>query len=233
MPGAFLLRLRRHGILRICLAEACSWSYPSCLPGVVVDIVGSPKMVLTSFPAIWQSPLSIFKSTVCPTSAGGTVCSTLWWRGAIRCRHGRCGSRRHGRRTLAESMSRGLGGEGWRFAVDWCGVEAPLTAGPVTDGCGDAVGRTPFAAPWLMGAARLVERLRISLPWTTMLSLDFLRSRVSISAGSVSSCMSCLVAGEECLPSPPASRSITEPMRTLMTPRKPWSFFLNFFWSKI
>jgi hypothetical protein len=35
------------------------------------------------------------------------------------------------------------------------------------------------------------------------------------------------------VPSPPASRSITEPMRTLMTPRKPWSFFLNFFWSKI
>ena len=34
-----------------------------------------------------------------------------------------------------------------------------------------------------MGAVRLVERLRISLPWTTMLSFDFLRSRVSISEG--------------------------------------------------
>lgn len=34
-------------------------------------------------------------------------------------------------------------------------------------------------------------------------------------------------------PSPPMSRSMTEPTRTLMTPRKPWSFFLNFFWSNI
>jgi hypothetical protein len=49
------------------------------------------------------------------------------------------------------------------------------------DGCGDAVGRVGLAAPWLMGAARLVERLRMSFPCTTMLSLDFLRSRVSIS----------------------------------------------------
>ena len=35
------------------------------------------------------------------------------------------------------------------------------------------------------------------------------------------------------LPSPPASKSITLPTRTFTTPRKPWSFFLNFFWSKI
>jgi hypothetical protein len=64
--------------------------------------------------------------------------------------------------------------------VDWCGVE-PFTEGPLTDGWGDAVGRVAFAAPWLIGAERLVERLRMSLPCTTMLSLDFLRSRVSIS----------------------------------------------------
>jgi len=35
------------------------------------------------------------------------------------------------------------------------------------------------------------------------------------------------------VPSPPASRSMTLPMRTFTTPRKPWSFFLNFFWSNI
>jgi hypothetical protein len=34
-------------------------------------------------------------------------------------------------------------------------------------------------------------------------------------------------------PSPPMSKLITSPTRTLMTPRNPWSFFLNFFWSKI
>jgi hypothetical protein len=34
-----------------------------------------------------------------------------------------------------------------------------------------------------MGEERLVERLRISFPCTIMLSFDFLRSRVSISAG--------------------------------------------------
>jgi hypothetical protein len=32
-----------------------------------------------------------------------------------------------------------------------------------------------------MGAVRFVERLRISFPCTTILSLDFFRSRVSIS----------------------------------------------------
>lgn len=32
-----------------------------------------------------------------------------------------------------------------------------------------------------MGCVKFVERLKISLPWTTILSFDFLRSRVSIS----------------------------------------------------
>ena len=36
-----------------------------------------------------------------------------------------------------------------------------------------------------MGVARLVERLRMSFPCTTMLSVDFLRSRVSISTSSL------------------------------------------------
>ena len=31
----------------------------------------------------------------------------------------------------------------------------------------------------------------------------------------------------------PEEKSTTSPTRTLMTPRNPWSFFLNFFWSKI
>jgi hypothetical protein len=101
---------------------------------------------------------------------------------------------------------------------------------PLVDGCGDALGRGGFWTPWLMGVDRLVERLRISLPWTTMLSLDFLRSRVSISGLELAGALG---VERPNLPSPPASRSITDPMRTLMTPKKPWSFFLNFFWSKI
>lgn len=35
-----------------------------------------------------------------------------------------------------------------------------------------------------------------------------------------------------CLPSASGASSMTSPIRMLMTPRKPWSFFLNFFWSK-
>ena len=35
------------------------------------------------------------------------------------------------------------------------------------------------------------------------------------------------------LPSSPTSKSMTSPIRTFMTPRNPWSFFLNFFWSNI
>lgn len=65
-----------------------------------------------------------------------------------------------------------------------------------------------------IGVARLVESWRMSFPLTTVLSLLFLRSRVSIS-------------------SPPASKSMIDPTRTLMTPKNPWSFFLNFFWSNI
>lgn len=38
----------------------------------------------------------------------------------------------------------------------------------------------------LIGARRLVDRLRMSLPFTTRLSFDFRRSRVSISAIKVS-----------------------------------------------
>ena len=31
----------------------------------------------------------------------------------------------------------------------------------------------------------------------------------------------------------PEEKSTTSPTRTFMTPKKPWSFFLNFFWSNI
>lgn len=61
---------------------------------------------------------------------------------------------------------------------------------------------------------KLVVTCTMSLPWTTSWSFDRFRSRVNVS-------------------SPPRSRSTAWAMGILMTPRKPWSFFLNFFWSKI
>lgn len=71
---------------------------------------------------------------------------------------------------------------GLRLCVDCCGVEAPAVAAPLTEGWLEGEGRGAAAPAWLlMGACRFVERLRISLPWTTMLSLDFFKSRVSIS----------------------------------------------------
>lgn len=106
------------------------------------------------------------------------------------------------------------------------GVSAPFVEGPAED----SEGRFCRLVLLLMAVLRLVDRLRISLPFTTRLSLDFRRSRVIISAmnqfasSDIESCS---------LPSPPASKSITLPTRTLTTPRKPWSFFLNFFWSNI
>ena len=80
------------------------------------------------------------------------------------------------------------------------------------------------APAWLMGVVRLVERLRINFPWTTILSFDFLRSRVSISVGKVGISISQFdkyTSGNEGddLPSPPASRSMTLPILTLTTPR--------------
>jgi len=67
---------------------------------------------------------------------------------------------------------------------------------------------------WRGAPLMLVVRWTMSLPWTTSWSLERLRSRVNVS-------------------SPPRSRSTLLAMGRLMTPRKPWSFFLNFFWSKI
>jgi hypothetical protein len=72
---------------------------------------------------------------------------------------------------------------GLRFCADCWGVEAAAAAAPFTDGWLEGEGRGAAApALLLMGACKLVERFRMSLPWTTMLSFDFFRSRVSISA---------------------------------------------------
>lgn len=72
-------------------------------------------------------------------------------------------------------------------------------------------------APLLLLVMRLdvsVFKSMISLPCTASPLLLFLSSRVR----------SIL---------PPSSRSSTSETRTLMTPKKPWFCFLNFFWSKI
>lgn len=125
---------------------------------------------------------------------------------------------------------------GWRF---WDGPEVPDGAGfgagrPLTEECAETdEGRGPLLDCELMGWLRLVDRLRISLPWTIMLSLDFLRSRVSISGRVSGVNPSLTVSWRGNAPSPPASKSMADPILTLMTPRKPWSFFLNFFWSNI
>ena len=85
----------------------------------------------------------------------------------------------------------------------------------------------PMVVPLIDGAAgagldRLVERLMINLPWTIRLSLDFLRSRVSISISHISMHCPGLVSQRSCeIPSAPISRSMTDPIRTLITPRNP------------
>jgi hypothetical protein len=104
MASAFLLGLRGHGVLRIRLAEACSWPYPCCLPRVMVDIICTAEVILASFPSVRQPPLSILESTV------GAVRSVLW-RCTVRGRHGRRRSRRHGR-GRAQAVSRRLRGHG-------------------------------------------------------------------------------------------------------------------------
>lgn len=67
--------------------------------------------------------------------------------------------------------------------MDWWGVEEEAALMPLTDECAERGGRLALLLlpAWLIGWVRLVDKLRISLPCTTMLSFDFLRSRVSIS----------------------------------------------------
>lgn len=73
-----------------------------------------------------------------------------------------------------------------------------------------------------MGWLTLVDKYMMSLPCTTRLSFDFLRSNVSISV-----CVRCgliewrLCDHDRCLPWPPSSRSRTSLTLTLTTPRKP------------
>jgi hypothetical protein len=76
----------------------------------------------------------------------------------------------------------------------------------------------------------------MSLPWTTRLSLDFFKSRVRVSvSGQKSMRNQGHMDGNRTKgsPSPPSSKSRTLETLTLMTPRKPWSLRLNFFWSNI
>jgi hypothetical protein len=68
------------------------------------------------------------------------------------------------------------------------GVEDPVCA-PFVDAPGvDNGGLVALVLELLIGARRLVERLRMSLPLTTRLSFDFRRSLVSISVYGVSMC---------------------------------------------
>jgi hypothetical protein len=55
--------------------------------------------------------------------------------------------------------------------------DPPLLEGPAEE----IDGRDAFGFAFAMGVERFVERLRISFPLTTRLSLDLRRSRVSIS----------------------------------------------------
>ena len=114
------------------------------------------------------------------------------------------------------------------------------------DGCtgrgtGDAAPGNPDTDPWGVllkegrlalagfegarlfrgGASKLVDRLIMSFPWTTRLSVDFLRSRVSISvilrvSRTHESCM-----GLDHSRSWGEEKSTTSPTRTLMTPKNP------------
>jgi hypothetical protein len=68
------------------------------------------------------------------------------------------------------------------------GVDAPACAPFVEVPAVDNGGRDPLELALLIGARRLVERLRMSLPLTTRLSFDFRRSLVSISVHGISIC---------------------------------------------
>jgi hypothetical protein len=69
------------------------------------------------------------------------------------------------------------GRKAWPATALLGGPVAPLVLGTETE---DLEG--PVAAPFaFIGCDRLVDKFRISFPWTMRLSLDFLRSLVSIS----------------------------------------------------
>jgi len=87
------------------------------------------------------------------------------------------------REGAAEPLVLLIGRSGCNEAVDCApagveGVSAPFVL--LEEPAADTEGRFALL-PFAIGALRLVERLRISLPLTTILSLDLRRSRVSIS----------------------------------------------------
>jgi hypothetical protein len=103
--------------------------------------------------------------------------------------------------------------EGWEGAGGGIG---PLLVDIVEAGGLEAV-----FCPELIACARFVDRLTMSFPWTTRLSLDFFKSLVSISASFTLSANRHVSRGLGEVPSPPMSKSITSPTRTLITPKNP------------
>lgn len=85
--------------------------------------------------------------------------------------------------------------------------------------------------PFLMGALTLVDMFRMSFPWMVSWLFDFFKSSVNISMVKTSVRAKCRANWSLILPSPPTARSNTLDTCTFITPRNPWSFFLNFFWS--
>ena len=102
------------------------------------------------------------------------------------------------------------------------GLDGPAATAEDEEAVSTAEGPAAGAAAFRIGVDVLVDRYMMSLPCTTRLSLDFLRSLVSVSA----MMRRCQSEGSDglvslCIPSPPSSRSMTCDTRTLMTPRKP------------
>lgn len=72
--------------------------------------------------------------------------------------------------------------EVWSDAVDCAPTGVEGVCAPFVDGPAElAMGRPLFWLPFAIGARRFVDKFKISLPLTTRLSFDFLRSRVIIS----------------------------------------------------
>lgn len=231
MSSTFLLGLGGHLSSLVCLIESSTRSYPCSLSRIMIDIVRPPQMIFSTFPTSWQTPLGVLKRAV------SAIRSLALCRCAIQ---GRCGGGRGLRWGLAESLGRRLGGhlrslprihvrvEVLRRMMlgrgNWChrAVRGRMR------GYGWAIGVLPTLADGLAQVCRKVQDEFTVDDHVIVGLFEVAREHF---------CKQVLVAIHRSLrrtlPSPPASKSMTLPMRTLITPRKPWSFFLNFFWSKI